>query len=334
MKNKISVTISTYKRPLVLAKIIEALQDQTLDYSDYEVIICDSNSCAETTEMIKDVKKNNPSFDISHVHTRNILAAKRNIGILSAKYSVVLFMDDDCIPVDANYLERHLTGFEDENAAFTIMCGEVRFPREWINTSNYYKFRDQEGFYISKNEKVRLDYKTIVVMNMSFRRDKFLENIGYVNEDFIGYGMEDQELGWRLQESGFEIIGMGATIYHNELSPGIEGYGKKIYHTARDGASTLLRVCPSAFKGINVLKLIDEQYPHASRWNSLIFKVGRKLLFPQIFFNLSLKVALLIERRPNIFVKPLYRYILAHYYIKGVSDRGMGLVDTNKGWYA
>lgn len=333
MKNKISVTISTYKRPFVLSKIINKLENQTLDYDDYEVIVCDSNSCKETAEMIKCVKNNNPSFDISHVHTRNVLAAKRNMGISTAKYSVVLFMDDDCIPADADYLEQHLRCFEDENAAFSIMCGEVRFPQEWIKTSNYYRFRDEEGFYISNNEKVPLDFRTIVVMNMSFRRDKFLQNIGYVNEEFVGYGMEDQELGWRLELSGFKIYGMGATILHNELSAGVEGYGKKIYHTARDGAATLLRVCPEAFAKIRTLKIIDKQYPFVTKLEMRLFHLSRFLMFTSFGFKITKKFAQMTDNIPLLYSKSVYRYILACYYILGVRDRDAKLSNPDNGWY-
>jgi glycosyltransferase involved in cell wall biosynthesis len=332
MKNKISVTIATYKRPAVLAKIINILKDQTLDYNNYEVIICDSHSCNETAEMIKRVKKNNPRFDISHVHTRNILAAKRNIGISSAKYSIVLFMDDDCIPSKSDYLEQHLAFFEDENATFSIMCGDVRFPQEWIKSSNYYRFRDEEGFYISNNEKVTLDFRTIVVMNMSFRRDKFLEKIGNVNEKFIGYGMEDQELGWRLQEAGFKIYGMGAMIFHNELSAGIEGYGKKIFHTARDGAATLLKENPDAFKNINVLKLIDNDYPIDSQISLYLYKFIRFIIFNRILSLILVKWVEATDKIPIFYSKVIYRYILANYYIKGVRQRS-AVKATESDWY-
>jgi glycosyltransferase involved in cell wall biosynthesis len=333
MKNKISVTIATYKRPVVLAEIINMLQNQTLDYTNYEVIICDSHSCSETAEMIKYVKKNNPKFDISHLHTRNVLAAKRNLGISSAKYSIVLFMDDDCIPSKSDFLERHLALFEDEDAAFLIMCGEVRFPQEWMKSSNYYRFRDEEGFYISNNEKVTLDFRTIVVMNMSFRRDKFLEKIGSVNEEFIGYGMEDQELGWRLQDSGFKICGMGATILHNELSAGIDGYGKKIYHTAKDGAATLLRVCPDAFSKIRVLRLIDKQYPFTSKIEMYFFNFARLLIFQSIFYKIARKFALMTDNMPALYFKFIYRYILACDYILGVRDRDKKIINPENGWY-
>lgn len=333
MKNKISVTIATYKRPLVLTRVINMLENQTLDYINYEVIICDSNSCEETAELIKKVKNNNPRFDLVHVHTRNILAAKRNIGISTAKYPIVLFMDDDCIPASADYLEQHLKCFEDENSDFSIMCGEVRFPQEWVKASNYYRFRDEEGFLISKNKIINLDFRTIVVMNMSFRRDKFLEHIGYVNEEFVGYGMEDQELGWRLQNRGFKIYGICAKILHNEMSDGIEGYGLKIYHTARDGSTTLLRVCPEAFAGIRILKIIDKDYPFPTWLEKYFFKLARLFMFPNFGFKVAKRIAHFTENIPMFYLKPVYRYVLACYYIIGVRDRDIKLCNPENGWF-
>jgi len=86
----ISVTIATYNRPHLLKKCLNALAKQTLDAGLFEIIICDSHSKEETGNTIIKFCEKNPTLKVSHLHTKNILAAKRNLGIKAAKGNIVL----------------------------------------------------------------------------------------------------------------------------------------------------------------------------------------------------------------------------------------------------
>jgi glycosyltransferase involved in cell wall biosynthesis len=332
---KISVTIATHKRHNFLKKMILSLANQTLNKSEYEILICDSNSGTETNEVIEEIRCVCPQLDLRHIHTVNILAAKRNLGIRESKYEIIIFLDDDCL-MERDYLERHRAYFDNDSIndrSMKIACGEVRFPKEWIKKSNYYKFRDEEGFNFKKSHSQKLDFKTIVVMNMSFLKQQFVDNVYGVNENFIGYGMEDQELGWRLEKAGFEILGTDARVFHHEMSNDIQGYGKKIFHTARDGAATLLNECPEAFKAINKLKLIDPDYPFNSILTLFVYRCARKIIFNKLLQSVFVKWVALTEKIPYLYSKNIYRYILANYYIAGANERGRCKPSENN-WYS
>lgn len=320
---KISVTIATYKRDDFLRKMLEVLANQTIQRHEYEIIICDSENSDQTRRLISEVRAEFSDLDIRHILSPNILAAKRNAGIREAKYDIVIFLDDDCM-VGQDYLERHRKYFSSDRygmGARTIFCGEVRFPSEWVSKSNYYRFRDAEGFYFEKSPDIELDFRTIVVMNMSFLRSEFVEAVGRVNESFVGYGMEDQELGWRITKAGFKVIGIDARVVHYENSQGIRGYGKKIFHTARDGATTLLREAPDAFRSIKILKAIDRDYPHRSLVEAYFYRLIRFVIFRKLLLTLACKAADYIEYKPRLYSKRLYRYILACFYALGVLER-------------
>lgn len=331
---KISVTIATYKRHEFLKLMLNSLANQSLEKSQYEILICDSHSGWETDNAVTEISEEHPELNIRHIHTANILAAKRNLGIREAKHEIVIFLDDDCL-MEKDFLEKHKKHFDADNKKCEeklIICGEVRFPKEWASHSNYYRFRDEEGFYFDETPNLNLDYRTIIVMNMSFMKDVFIQNIHNVNENFVGYGMEDQELGWRLEKAGFKIIGSDARVYHHEMSKNIEGYGKKIFHTARDGAATLLKECPDAFKNIKVLKIIDPDFPHESKFHSCLYKFIRYVIFNKLFFSIFLKWVNLTDRISFLYSKKAYRYILANYYIAGATQRGIGK-PTEGNWY-
>ena len=41
-------------------------------------------------------------------------------------------------------------------------------------------------------------------MNMSMKKDDIIKNNLLFNEDFIGYGMEDNEFGFQIMNAGFQ----------------------------------------------------------------------------------------------------------------------------------
>ena len=88
---KVTVVITTYNRADLLPRSIESVLAQT--YTDYEVIIVDDCSSANTQDVIA-------GFDgpciRSFRHERNRgSSAARNTGILNAKGEYVAFLDDD-----------------------------------------------------------------------------------------------------------------------------------------------------------------------------------------------------------------------------------------------
>lgn len=317
----ISVTICTFNRCALLKKLLLALESQSVDYSQFEVIICDSHSTDGTDAMIREFVAQT-KLSVHHVHTKNNLAAKRNIGIETAQHQLVIFLDDDCIP-DTNFISGHQDFFKTiPTGTKIISCGEVRYPTQWVNKSNYYRFRDSRHFGFTPNYVLpeSLDFKTIVVMNMCFEKSLFQSTVAHVDEAFIGYGAEDQDLGWRLQEHGYEILPCKALIFHFETTATITEYSSKIMRTARDGMSTLLQVNPKAAYGIGALKKLDPEMPNRN--------LGDKLIYSLVKFALYARLNKLFEWMLNrydnkyIFYFPkIYRLLMGMYYVRGVNER-------------
>lgn len=331
----LSVTIATFNRVDLLEKVLCALIAQTLDSAFFEIIICDSHSSDGTAQMVDSCIRGNPTIKIRHLHTKNILAAKRNLGINAACGEIVVFLDDDCIP-EPTWLETYYDIFKADSDKSHVYCGEVRFPREWIVRSNYYRYRDSRHFIAREEELLRtLTYKTIVVMNMAFRKDEFVAKIGCVNEKFVGYGCEDQELGWRLQAKGFKLYPCKALIIHYEGSSTISGYCKKIFYTARDGARTLLSVEPNAFKGMSKLRFIDRDYPSFSPFRRCLYAILRRAIFYRVFARGIEQMLIFTDRCSRFYCPAAFRYVLACSYIDGVrarpKDRSLRSDATN--WY-
>ena len=93
----ISVVITTYNRPDALTAVVEALFAQS--DKNFEIIIADDGSTANTKDCISSLKTRSP-VRLEHVWQPDEgfrAAMARNRGILAARGQYILFLDGDCI---------------------------------------------------------------------------------------------------------------------------------------------------------------------------------------------------------------------------------------------
>ena len=102
----ISLVVTTYNRPDALNAVLAACFDQ--DAGNYEVIIADDGSTANTRELIESLQKTAP-VPLKHVWQEDLgfrAAMARNRGTLAAAGEYIVFLDGDCIP-QRNFVARH-----------------------------------------------------------------------------------------------------------------------------------------------------------------------------------------------------------------------------------
>jgi glycosyltransferase involved in cell wall biosynthesis len=327
----ISITIATFNRCELLDKILKSLSNQGVGSDLFEVVICDSNSNDDTSKIVSNHKNEN-ILDIKHYHTDNILAAKRNLGINKSNFDFVVFLDDDCVP-DDSFVKDYLNVVQNEDVSSSCFCGKVVYPDSWVLESNYYRFRNQN--HTNSNNSEFLTYQTIVVMNMGFSKRVFMERVGYVNEEFIGYGCEDQEFGYRIEEAGIKIKTCNARIYHYENTSTIEGYMKKMHRVGRDGMKTLIQVNPEAAWSLSATRLLEENYPNKNFYNVIQGKIIRFFLSISWLTKLIQLFCDKSDGIPFLYSRTLYRYLMASSYLKGCRDRNKSLEKekSHRGWY-
>lgn len=95
---KISVVIATRNRPLLLAKCLNAIVNQT--YRNFEVIVINSGENITNNVWLRSLQKKQsmPSVIIVNVGKRLLASQAWNRGILLAKGPIIAFTDDDAIP--------------------------------------------------------------------------------------------------------------------------------------------------------------------------------------------------------------------------------------------
>ena len=106
---KLSVVIPTFERSKILNMTLNALTKQTLKKNNFEVIVVDdgSNDKGHTKKVVEGFKKKYPNFH--YVWQKNQKqGVARNNGVKRSKGEIILFLGDDIIPANKNFLAEHL----------------------------------------------------------------------------------------------------------------------------------------------------------------------------------------------------------------------------------
>lgn len=199
----LSVIICTYNRSGLLPVCLRSLVEQTLESSQYEVIIVNNNSTDDTQEIVESFTRIHDNFR-AVVETKQGLSHARNRGWREAQGTLVAYIDDDA-KATQDWCERIVTAFQTVTPQPVAVGGEIRpfyetAPPEWISEEFEKRtWGDTVGFL--QPPRARYGFSG---SNMAFQKI-VLERFGGFSSE---YGMtghtvrmgEDTELFSRLYE--------------------------------------------------------------------------------------------------------------------------------------
>ena len=141
-------------------------------------------------------------------------AAARNTGILQARETSLLFINDDTYPVNGTFIEFHV-----EWAARypeSIIVGKLEWAPETPNALLFGKWTRRMGFdvgYADMNEGETVGYHKFCTANVLVPRHFLTETL--FDEQFPYAAYEDVELGFRLTQQGRTLrYNPHACVYH------------------------------------------------------------------------------------------------------------------------
>ncbi len=211
---KISIIVTTYNRPSMLHKVLEALGHQTR-FAD-EVIVADDGSGPDTAEMIQQFMDQAPYplYHVRHEDRGFRLAEIRNQAIIKSSGTYLIFMDGDCIP-GKHFIKDH--EIIAEKGCF--FQGKRILIKEKLTQDFNHKQANRflsllknalTGKISNAHHLIRLPvlpghYTTglggMRGCNMAFFKKDLLAINGF-NQDFKGWGREDSEIAVRLYKYG------------------------------------------------------------------------------------------------------------------------------------
>ncbi|WP_094556980.1 glycosyltransferase family 2 protein [Synechococcus sp. 1G10] len=234
---KISAIITTYNRPQLFVKALLSLATQTLDSSEYEVIVVDDGSSEETRQVAERLACVFP-FKYVYQHHSGLASAK-NHGLFHAKAPIVLFLDDDDLS-DSNLLEQHLRAhvkYHDPNIA---ILGFTRLAAN-LESDPLMGFVTGKGGHLftfsSIPENQHLQFDRFWGGRTSCKR-KYLLSHGVFNPVFK-FGFEDIELGYRLSRHGLHVVFWKQAVNTMIRLIDIDAFLRRCYLQGKSGSKFL-----------------------------------------------------------------------------------------------
>lgn len=257
---KISIIIPTYKRAAILRKTLASITAQEdFPQQDYEIIITYVKSDYRTAQMLK-ANSQIKSCTVSKAGNR---AQQRNVAMKVARGNLLLLLDDD---MQLNTLALvNLWQFYQKNPMVfgvgiwqNISSNNNCLFEAWLNSIGAWSTR-------GSSQGKTLNY---FCTGLAFLPKKITDSVGFFNEAYIGYGLEDIEYGYKIEQAGYRF---------NVLK------GLRAIHSVDGGFLSYFQKTKIAQKNTAVLLV---NYPELKTFFSLTKKNKTKTLFLNILFFL------------------------------------------------
>lgn len=214
----VSIIIPTFNGAARIEACLKALLDQ-VPSRNVEIIVVDDGSIDNLPEVIQRY----PSVRLLSQANAGPAAA-RNRGALEASSEIILFTDDDCVPMPG-WLAAMLKPFADP--AVVGAKGIYRTHQREL-AARFVQIEYEDKYHLMA-QLPEIDF--IDTYSAAFRRDRFLEMSGY-DQSFPVACAEDVELSYRMSARGWKMkFAPDAIVYHTHPKT-LSAYLRKKYKFA------------------------------------------------------------------------------------------------------
>lgn len=211
----VSVVVPTYKREEPLCQVLTALFEQ--DYPSFEIIVVDQTA-AHTSQTERFLKAHQSCMRYLKL-AKPSLPNARNVAVHAARGDIVIFTDDDAIPI-THFISAHVGAYDSEGVAG--VGGQVIQPdRRTVATTNVGRLDQYTRPIWNFNSTLPTDVMYANGSNMSFRRE-ILFKAGLFETAFAGTAFyEETDLCLRILHTGYRIkFDPRASQHHLKIEEG------------------------------------------------------------------------------------------------------------------
>jgi len=223
----IDICICTYKRPQLLAKLLDKLQVQkTEGLFTYSIIIVDNDREQTAKKVVSDVQKTSTIDMYYYCEPRQNIAHARNLAVNNSHGNLIAFLDDDEFPIDV-WLLNLLKTYKKYMADGVLGPVNPHFEREpplWIVKG---KICERKSFATGT---VLKNYSETRTGNVLFDGNIFKDGDNLFNPVFGKTGGEDVDFFRRMMAQGCIFVWCNEAIAYETVPE--ERLTKK-YHLKR-----------------------------------------------------------------------------------------------------
>lgn len=307
-KPSVSVVVPTYRRRDSLARLLRALERQTLPAQEFEVVVTVDGSEDGTLEMVEGFRA---PYRLRALWQPNRgRAAACNAAIREAGGDLIVILDDDMEP-SPGCLEAHRRAHGPGDRLCVVGAAPIRLDEHPRPLAVHMARKFEEHLERLARPGHRFGARDFYSGNASIRRADLLA-AGLFDEDFRAYGNEDLELAVRLRRAGVELKFAPDALADQHYS---KGFGALARATRAKGATAV------QFAGKHPEVLPELQLAafesHSRRWrlarNSLLRLSAVVKPTPVLLAALTRVLERIAPRRLDL----LYRFLLDYYYWLG-----------------
>ena len=287
----LSILIPTYNyKTLHLAKVLH--EQATKENIVFEILVADDTS--DNKEIVRDNEAINLLANCSYfINSENLGRAKnRNLLALKAKYSWVLFMDCDTLPIRSSFIKNYINLINQNT--HEVFYGGIDYEKENPNETELLRWvygKKREAIVVSEREKK--PYNTTLVSNLVIKK-QILLSIPF-HSNINEYGYEDLVFTLELKKNKIKICHIENPAYHLNLENSVVFLEKNL----------------RGIKNLNYLiknKIIAPNETSLSVFYSKLFyfKLDKFVLFCFNVFKSKMKKNLL-SKNPSLLVFDLYK---------------------------
>ena len=307
----VSVVVATYNRCAGLEALLRSLANQTYPMSRFEVVVVDDGSTDGTRELLQTIEM---PYALRSLHQDNSgPAAARNQGVRHARGAIILFLDDDVVPVP-----RLIAAHEAAHGLTTmhVVTGPMLAPpAEWPQPAwdRWDAAQLEKQYRAMMNGDYPCTQRQFFTANASVHRHLFDAAGGF---DPVFRRAEDMELAWRMSRHGARFVfEPHAEVVHYAARP-FDSWSRNAYQYGR------YDVVMEREKSIPVFDLACHEFHDrraVNRWLARLC-VGRPLLGDMTLSGLSRAVTVGDRRGARRLTSFALSSIFNIRYWQGASD--------------
>ena len=282
-----------------IPRLLDGLINQSLESNKYEINLVSEKGDTYTEKVLrKYLAMKSPKINLYKVDALRA-GPKRNYGAKMSKADIILFLDDDMI-AGKDMLKEHLSFHKKYNGSVLGFFNSVmidstkRSRREKVFLEYLEETSDQNLFEGRTGEK--LGFKFFYTGNVSVRKDVFLK-IGGFDEGFKYYGVEDIDLGYRLEVENEPLYFNKKASSTHLYTPSLEDYLRK-----KVNAGYSLGYFIDKYKHLHYIFFLVPELIFTENWKKFFY------LLPSLFSNWAFKKYIAASLRLN-YIKGYFKYM-------------------------
>ncbi|HEU0209512.1 MAG TPA: glycosyltransferase [Candidatus Udaeobacter sp.] len=210
----VSICICTFKRPEMLARLLNALDQQVTDsLFDYSITIVDNDVSQSAKESVDKFQKSSRSPVTYCIEPDQNIALARNRALDNARGDFIAFIDDDELPA-SDWLLKLVQTCQAHSADGVLGPVLPRFegnPPQWVTKGRFCDRPVHEtGF--------KIDWTEGRTGNLLIKRE-ILDGMKPVFRPEFGSGGEDRNLFKRMIQDGRVFIWCNEAVVHEWVPP-------------------------------------------------------------------------------------------------------------------